>query len=97
MTAGTQANGPFIQPSAASDSDDSASDVATLTASALAFSKIKPLDFSATFNHISKDPSLLTEETTDALLVEAFTVAMKGQEERARQCVEKGQIGRAHV
>lgn len=61
-----------------------------LTPGALKFSKLPSLDFQAAFRCISDDPSLLAEETTDALLVEAFSVAMKGQDRRARDCVEKG-------
>lgn len=55
----------------------------------MAFSHIPALDFRAAFQAISKTPTLLVEETTDALLVEAFSLAMKGQDVRARQCVEK--------
>ncbi|SCZ88879.1 BZ3500_MvSof-1268-A1-R1_Chr2-1g04705 [Microbotryum saponariae] len=71
-----------------SDSSDD-EDVPDLTGSALRFSKLKPLDFASCFAAISEDPSLLAEETTDALLVEAFSVAMKGASKRARECVEK--------
>lgn len=45
------------------------------------------------FKAISSEPSLLSEDNTDALLVEAFSVAMKAgkaNEDRARQLVEKG-------
>lgn len=79
-----------------SDSDSSDEAEATpLSPIALSFSLIKPLDFTSAFQAISAHPELLTEETTDALLVEAFGVAMKGgkkNEERARQCVEKGLV-----
>lgn len=45
---------------------------------------------------ISSDPTLLSEEAGDALLVEAFSAAMKGTKEgaeRARNCVEKALVG----
>lgn len=77
-------------PASTSDSEDEAEDVPLLTPSALRFSLIAPLDFPKSFAAISADPSLLSEATTDALLVEAFTVAMKGDDKRAREFVEKG-------
>ncbi|ORY81839.1 Cdc37 N terminal kinase binding-domain-containing protein [Leucosporidium creatinivorum] len=72
------------------DDSDAASDVPDLTPAALRFSKLAPLDFAATFSAISQEPTLLSEDTTDALLVEAFSQAMKGHDKRARECVEKG-------
>ncbi|GEM07172.1 hsp90 co-chaperone cdc37 [Rhodotorula toruloides] len=45
---------------------------------------------------VSADPSLLTEETGDALMVEAFSQAMKGtkaDEKRATECIEKALVG----
>lgn len=77
-------------PGSDSDGSDEEEDAATLTPSALAFSHTRPGDFPAAFKAISDDPSLLQEATTDALLVEAFTAAMKGSDARAKQCVEKG-------
>ncbi|GAA5983108.1 hypothetical protein JCM10908_000158 [Rhodotorula pacifica] len=77
------------------DSSDEA-DVPDLTPSALAFSKLPSLDWPSTMRAISSDPSLLSEETGDALLVEAFSAAMKGTkagEKRARECVEKALVG----
>ena len=75
-----------------SDGSDEEEDAATLTPSALAFSRVQPLDFPNAFRAISNNPNLLAESTTDALLVEAFTAAMKGDDKRARQCVEKGLV-----
>ncbi|BGP16258.1 hypothetical protein JCM10213_007701 [Rhodosporidiobolus nylandii] len=75
-------------------SDDA--DLPPLTPSALAFSRIAPLDWPTTLQAVSSDPSLLTEETGDALMVEAFSQAMKGTkagEKRARECVEKALVG----
>jgi cell division cycle protein 37 len=77
------------------DSSDEA-DVPDLTPSALAFSRLPPLDWPQIMQAISADPSLLSEETGDALLVEAFSCAMKGTkagEKRARDCVEKALVG----
>lgn len=45
---------------------------------------------------ISSDPTLLSEDTGDALMVEAFSQGMKGTkagEKRARECVEKALVG----
>ncbi|BGP48359.1 hsp90 co-chaperone Cdc37 [Rhodotorula kratochvilovae] len=92
-------NSPAVQAAAqAEDSGDSSddADVAPLSAYALAFSKIAPLDWNSVKQAISSDPSLLTEETGDALMVEAFSQAMKGTkagEKRARECIEKALIG----
>ncbi|KAM0752438.1 hypothetical protein T439DRAFT_312595 [Meredithblackwellia eburnea MCA 4105] len=77
-------------PADDSDGSDPEEEAATLTPAATAFSHIKPLDFPAALKAISENPSLLQESTTDALLVEAFSAAMKGKDDRARQCVEKG-------
>ncbi|BGP32123.1 hsp90 co-chaperone Cdc37 [Rhodotorula toruloides] len=79
---------------ASGDSSDEA-DVPPLTPSALAFSRIAPLDWDATRQAVA-DPSLLTEETGDALMVEAFSQAMKGTkagEKRATECIEKALVG----
>lgn len=86
------ATNPDDSPSDGSE-DGSESDVCPLTPAALRFSHLASLDFPAIFSAISHDPSLLTDETTDALLVEAFSVAMKGEDTRARNCVEKGLVG----
>ncbi|GAA5996604.1 Hsp90 co-chaperone CDC37 [Rhodotorula paludigena] len=94
-------NSPAVEAAAAKaeesggDSSDEA-DVPPLTPSALAFSKIAPLDWDSVKQAIGSDPSLLSEETGDALMVEAFSQAMKGTkagEKRARECTEKALIG----
>lgn len=76
----------------ASDDSDAAEDVPDLSPAALRFSRLKPLDFASAFSAISSEPTLLSEDTTDALLVEAFSVAMKGDAKRARECVEKALV-----
>lgn len=77
----------------ANDDDDDEPDP-ELTTSARRFSQIKRSDFAAMFAAISDDPaSLLTEQSTDALLVEAFNVILENGakgEAQARNCVEKG-------
>ncbi|BGP08138.1 hsp90 co-chaperone Cdc37 [Rhodotorula toruloides] len=92
-------NSPGVTAAAAAeasgDSSDEA-DVPPLTPSALAFSRIAPLDWDATRQAVAADPSLLTEETGDALMVEAFSQAMKGTkagEKRATECIEKALVG----
>lgn len=77
-----------------SDDDDEA-DAAPLTDLARRFSLIPVGNFEMAFKAISAEPSLLSEANTDALLVEAFSVAMKGgaqNDARARQLVEKGLV-----
>ncbi|GAA5835884.1 hypothetical protein JCM3766R1_005878 [Sporobolomyces carnicolor] len=92
-------NSPGVQASKAADqSDGSSSDeeLPTLTASAIAFSKIPPFDWDATRAAISADPSLLSEETGDALMVEAFNIGMKGTkagEKRVQELTEKALLG----
>ncbi|GAA6019901.1 hypothetical protein JCM10207_003331 [Rhodosporidiobolus poonsookiae] len=95
-------NSPAVEAAQAKDaaelsgnSSDEA-DVPPLTPSALAFSRIAPLDWPRTMQAISADPSLLSEDTGDALMVEAFSLAMKGTREaegRARECVQKAMVG----
>lgn len=77
------------------DSGDEEEDAAPLTELARRFSLIPVGNFEMAFKAISSEPSLLSEANTDALLVEAFSVGMKGglaNEARARQLVEKGLI-----
>ncbi|KAK4051116.1 hsp90 co-chaperone Cdc37 [Microbotryomycetes sp. JL221] len=84
-------NSPAVQAgSSTTTSDDSDEDVPELTPEALKFSQLPSLDFKLAFEQVSNYPNLLKEETTDALLVEAFQMAMKGKDRRARECVEKG-------
>ncbi|KAM0791142.1 hypothetical protein ACM66B_005628 [Microbotryomycetes sp. NB124-2] len=87
-------NSPGVQAAqavaAARDSDSDDEEVPELSPAAIKFSNLPSLDFRSAYDFISDNPSLLAEETTDALLVEAFSVAMKGKDRRARECVEKG-------
>ncbi|GAA5983574.1 hypothetical protein JCM5350_004869 [Sporobolomyces pararoseus] len=91
-------NSPGVQAAEAAESDDSSSDeeLPTLTPSAIAFSKIPPFDWDATRAAISADPSLLSEETGDALMIEAFNLGMKGTkagEKRVAELTEKALLG----
>ncbi|GAA5901116.1 Hsp90 co-chaperone CDC37 [Sporobolomyces salmoneus] len=92
-------NSPGVQAAqAAAESEQSSSDeeLPTLTPSAIAFSKIPPFDWDATRAAISADPSLLSEETGDALMVEAFNIGMKGTkagEKRVQELTEKALLG----
>ncbi|KAL7337041.1 Cdc37 N terminal kinase binding-domain-containing protein [Rhodotorula toruloides] len=82
-------------PGASGDSSNEAH-LPPLTPSALALSRIAPLDWDTHQQAIVADPSLLTEETGDALMVEAFSQAMKGTkvgEKRATECIEKALVG----
>lgn len=85
--------------SQASDSDseeEEEEDLPTLTPSAHRFSLLPPLSWPSLFSAISSDPTLLTEETSDALMVEAFNQGMKQTaqgKERAKNCVEKALVG----
>ncbi|GAA6021486.1 hypothetical protein JCM11491_006512 [Sporobolomyces phaffii] len=91
-------NSPGVQAAQIAKSDDSSSDedLPTLTPSAVAFATIPPLDWEATRAAISADPSLLSEETGDALMVEAFNIGMKGTragEKRVAELTEKALLG----
>ncbi|GAA5939054.1 Hsp90 co-chaperone CDC37 [Sporobolomyces koalae] len=91
-------NSPGVQASqnSGSSSDDDDEELPTLTPSAVAFSKIPPLDWDATRAAISRDPSLLSEQTGDALMVEAFNIGMKGTkagEKRVQELTEKALLG----
>lgn len=67
-----------------------------MTPSAERFSRIPSLQWQPIMSAISSDPTLLSEETGDALMVEAFSQGMKGTREgdkRAKECVEKALVG----
>ncbi|KAJ6788203.1 hypothetical protein PWT90_02168 [Aphanocladium album] len=53
------------------------------------FADIKPTDYSASLDYLSKNPQILTERETDGLLVLAFDAALEGKEDRSRQCVHQ--------
>jgi cell division cycle protein 37 len=61
-----------------------------LTPSALAFSKIPENNWDASFSAISKDPTLLSDATVDALLLEAFNAGMRNDLKSLRRCVHQG-------
>lgn len=55
-----------------------------------AFSNIPLRGYSESFQFIQKDPSILMERNTDALLGEAFEAELKGERERSKRCVHQG-------
>lgn len=57
---------------------------------ALKFASIPYLNFAQAFSFIQTNPSILVEQTTDSLLLEAFNAEIAGEKDRARRCVEKG-------
>lgn len=69
---------------------DTDNEVPTMTPSMRAFASIRIGDYRASKEAISKDRDLLDTETTDALLMEAFTAEMAGRHEEARTCVHQG-------
>lgn len=82
--------GASSQASAVDEGDDD--DPANVEISDLAkrFAHVKPGDYKACLQFISKHPEIVAEKETDGLLVEAFNSQLKGQESYARQCVHQG-------
>ena len=78
-----------LDPAPGEDNDDD------MEASPLAkqFGKLKPGDYAASLQFISKHPEILNEKETDGLLVEAFNAQSnaknKKDEEYARHCVHQ--------
>ena len=61
-----------------------------MTSSTTAFSRLPLRGYTQSFEFIQKDPSILMEKNTDALLAEAFEAELKGEDERAKRCVHQG-------
>lgn len=61
-----------------------------MTPSTTAFSRLPIRGYTQSFEFIQKDPSILMEKNTDALLAEAFEAELKGERERAKRCVHQG-------
>ncbi|KAM3546095.1 hypothetical protein ARSEF1564_000994 [Beauveria bassiana] len=53
------------------------------------FAEIHISDYSASLDHLIKNPQILTERETDALLVLAFDAALESKDERTKQCVHQ--------
>ncbi len=53
------------------------------------FADIRPNDYSASLDYLTKNPQILTEKETDGLLVLAFDAALESKDERAKQCVHQ--------
>lgn len=77
----------LTQSSAAADDDDEPPE---LTPSAREFSKLPIKGYDQSFEFILKNPSILRERTTDALLAEAFEAQLRGQATAAKRCVHQG-------
>ena len=74
-------------PAAVDPEDEELPDASPL---ALKFTTIPYLNFAQAFSFIQTNPSILVEQTTDSLLLEAFNAEIAGEKDRARRCVEKG-------
>jgi cell division cycle protein 37 len=61
-----------------------------LTPEGRTFSQIKSSDYRSLLSYISSHPSIVTEATQDALLVEAFNAQLAGKDTYARTCVHQG-------
>lgn len=62
-------------------------DVPSLSTSARKFANIPMGDFEASYRFIQSDPSVLSESTHDALLLEAFSAERRGEKDLAKRCV----------
>ena len=74
------------------DDDDDDEDIPTLSPSAKRFSKLDPKNWDAAFKAISAEPTLLKDEVHDAILMEAFEAAIRGDARYAEQCVHQSLI-----
>lgn len=72
------------------DSDDEDGELPVATPVALAFLSVPYLDFDKAFEFVQRNPTVMFESTTDALLLEAFNAEIAGDKKKARICVEKG-------
>ncbi|CAH7670368.1 hypothetical protein BY996DRAFT_4584152 [Phakopsora pachyrhizi] len=87
----SQDSGEVEEEDSEDDDEDDDEELPRLSESAAKFAKIKSSDYSSSLSAIQKDPSLyLEEQTTDALLVEAFESEMKGKGKYAKNCVHQG-------
>lgn len=77
---------------ATDDEDEDDEEVPTMTSSAKRFVQIQPGNWELAYRAISSDPSLLKEEIDDAILVEAFENAMRGQIKEAKAHVHASKI-----
>ncbi|KAF2469268.1 Hsp90 co-chaperone-like protein Cdc37 [Lindgomyces ingoldianus] len=67
----------------------STSDDISASPLALEFAALKPNDYPSYLQFISTNPSILSESSTDGLLVEAFNAALDSRQKHARQCVHQ--------
>ncbi|EJT51074.1 hsp90 co-chaperone Cdc37 [Trichosporon asahii var. asahii CBS 2479] len=75
---------PGASPAADEIDED---DVPSLSTSARKFANIPMGDFEASYRFIQQDPSVLSESTHDALLLEAFSAERRGEKDLAKRCV----------
>lgn len=78
--------------SAAADADDEDDELPKASQDALAFLSVAYLDFDRALAFIQAHPAVLAESTTDELFLEGFNAELEGNSDRARRCVEKGQL-----
>lgn len=72
------------------EDDPDADSSLQVTPLAREFAQIKFGDYRSCLQFISEHPDIVSERSTDGLLVEAFNAQMEGKETYARQCVHQG-------
>ncbi|RXK42175.1 cell division cycle protein 37 [Tremella mesenterica] len=81
------ASSSTVDPASSDDTDDETD--LTLSAAARAFVQIPIGDFEKSYAFIQKDSSVLTEQTHDAILGEAFDAERRGDKALAKRCVHQ--------
>lgn len=86
------------------DDEDEEDEVGPLTPAARAFAQIPIGDFEKSYAFIQKDSSVLSSQTHDSLLAEAFDAERRGDKALAKRCVHQSllvnycrQLGREGV
>jgi cell division cycle protein 37 len=87
QTSASGSKAPVAAAAAVDPDDEELPDASPL---ALKFTTIPYLNFAQAFSFVQSNPSILVEQTTDSLLLEAFNAEIAGEKDRARRCVEKG-------
>lgn len=75
-----------------SNVDDEEEEVPVLTDTAKRFTQIPIGNWELAYRAISSDPGLLKEEVDDAILVEAFEAAIRGDKKQAKTCVHASKM-----
>ncbi|EIW68660.1 hypothetical protein TREMEDRAFT_31687 [Tremella mesenterica DSM 1558] len=81
------ASSSTVAPPSSDDTDDETD--LTLSSAARAFVQIPIGDFEQSYAFIQKDSSVLTEQTHDAILGEAFDAERRGDKALAKRCVHQ--------